>query len=489
MSLHLPAEYQARNDNAAFFDAISPLIYQPHVYELAAFVARRCGVKNLIDIGCGSGNKMRRYAAEFQIIGVDRSETESLFRETVPGANFIGCDLDTEIPNIPEDILSDSVFICADVIEHLRFPEKLACYLGRVCSIAPFVFVSTPDRDRVRGWLDCGPPANLSHVMEWNGTEFARFLKDSGFPENMFCGHTINTAQHWANTTVLVIAGAHACPQGLISPKKVAAIIHCYNEVDILPEVVWHLHRQNVNVWVFDNWSTDGTWDACLDLERSGLIVKADRYPNTPTNEYQWANLLRHTEEVAPSIDADWLIHYDADELRYSPWVGVNLAEAIAWVDSLGYNAIDFTVIDFRFLAGDAESKLPYEQSLTHFEFGRRPGHFAQVKAWKNNQRVTLVDSGGHNAEFQGRHIFPLKFLTKHYPLRSASQAEKKIFSDRLPRVSTERSERGWHTQYDSFAGEEEISGWSPRDLEHWAEQFFLSEFLVQRLGGIGLVD
>jgi hypothetical protein len=126
---------------------------------------------------------------------------------------------------------------------------------------------------------------------------------------------------------------------------------------------------------------------------------------------------------------------------------------------------------------------------LNHFQFGRRGGHFVQIKAWRNDQRVHLVGSGGHEAAFEGRRVFPLKFLTKHYPLRSATQAQKKVFDDRLPRVRREQNERGWHTHYNQYADAGAVAGWSRHELLPWAEKLFHTEFLVQRLSGIGLAD
>jgi len=48
-----------------------------------------------------------------------------------------------------------------------------------------------------------------------------------------------------------------------------------------------------------------------------------------------------------------------------------------------------------------------YESDLTHFEFGRRQGHFTQIKGWKDY---------------------------RSYPLRNREQASRKIHQDRLPR-------------------------------------------------------
>lgn len=99
---------------------------------------------------------------------------------------------------------------------------------------------------------------------------------------------------------------------------------------------------------------------------------------------------------------------------------------------TLSISRCDFRPVDDRFMEdADPEVALPF------FEFGRRPGHFVQCKAWRQPaESVNLRGSGGHEARFEGRRIFPYKFLLKHYPLRNPGQARRKIFTKRQGRFS-----------------------------------------------------
>ena len=196
----------------------------------------------------------------------------------------------------------------------------------------------------------------------------------------------------------------------------------------MLPEVIAHLNRHGVDVHIFDNWSTDGSFELAQAAEAQRRCKSVKRFPDAPSPHYEWAAQLRNVEAYAGTLDADWVIHYDADELRLPPWRSVTLQQGISFVDMLGYSAIDFTLLNFRFTSGQ-KSQAPYEQHLQRFEFGTEPGHFVQVKAWKNQgQAVDIATSGGHSVEFAGRRVFPLNFLTKHYPLRSPEQAKRKVF-------------------------------------------------------------
>lgn len=485
----LPQEYIARTDHVLYNDTPSDLIYQPDVYQLAKYLATRANLKWIIDIGCGSAGKLALLAQQFSIIGIDSEVGINMARKNLPSQELIIHDLETGLPSVPLEILNTCLIICSDVIEHLRNPDLLMTQLAEFSRKVPYIILSTPDRDRARGWLDNGPPANPAHVMEWNGTEFVRFMRKSGFDDIPFYGHTINTNFHKAKSTLVTISGTQASIKKVVPRKKVAAIIHAYNEADILPEIVAHLVAHGIEVHYFDNWSTDGSWEIAQAMLSKGTIKHCEQFPSDHSDQYEWHTQLTKTTSYAETLDADWIMHHDADEIRLSPWDGVSLSHAIAHVDALGFNAIDFTVIDFRFLETHPDAKAPFEQNLTHFEFGRRAGHFSQIKCWKNSSRVNLSTSGGHDASFDNRKIYPIKFLLKHYPLRNKLQANKKIFKDRLPRFSKEKETYGWHTQYDSYVKNNEIPGWESFSLIPWHSVFFKSEYLIERISGIGVVD
>lgn len=489
MNYYLPDGYIKRKDNLAYIDEPGNFNYQPYVYSFSEHIASRAGLEWIIDIGCGSAGKLISLSEKFSIVGIDSPEGIGFAREAIPNSRLIVHNLETGLPKLSANILSRALIICSDVLEHLRNPEVLMGSLAELSRKAPYVVISTPDRDRARGWLDNGPPQNPAHVMEWNGTEFVRFMRGSGFDQIPFHGHTINTDFHRAKSTLLAVSGTHATVDHSAPLKRVAAIIHGFNEADILPEVFQHLAAQGVDVHYFDNWSTDGSWELSREFKRTGRIAHCERFPEKPTNQYQWHTQLSKTADYARSLDADWVLHHDADEIRISPWEGVTLREAISSIDSVGYNAIDFTVIDFRFLRSSPNASAPFQNNLWHFEFGRRPGHFAQVKGWKNVRSVNLAESGGHDAVFEGRKVYPMKFLLKHYPLRNKEQAGKKIHQNRLPRYILEKGKYGWHTQYDQFSDSKEVSGWKYSDLLPWHPVHFNTEYVVERLSGIGLSD
>ncbi|GHC87688.1 hypothetical protein GCM10007320_34180 [Pseudorhodoferax aquiterrae] len=486
MKLFLPDDYTVRRDNPLYGDVPGELVYQPDVYRLALYLAQRAGLRHVVDIGCGSAGKLLAFRGHCAVIGIDSEFGIDMARKTMPEGRWIVHDLEQPLPPLGDDVLRDAVVICSDVIEHLPQPAHLAGQLADLARRAPYVLVSTPDRDRARGWLDRGPPANPAHALEWNASEFVRFLREAGFGDVPFHGHTINTDHHRAKSTLIALAGIHVSPRPC-PPCKLAAVMHGFNEVDILPEVLDHLAAQGVEVHYFDNWSTDGSWELAQERLHRGQIAHCARFPEAPTDQYEWHAQLSHTTSYAQTLDATWVMHHDADEIRTSPWPGVSLRDAVAFIDALGYNAIDFTVLDFRFVDGRAQITAHYERDLNHFEFGRRPGHFRQIKCWRNDAPAELADSGGHDVQLPGRKVYPVKFLLKHYPLRNEEQALRKIHHHRLPRFTTEQQKYQWHHQYDAYKTVERVTGWKYKDLLPWHAVHFNTEYLVERISGIGL--
>jgi hypothetical protein len=161
-------------------------------------------------------------------------------------------------------------------------------------------------------------------------------------------------------------------------------------------------------------------------------------------------DILRRKQELAAELEADWFIHHDADEFRESPWADVSLKDAIRRVDALGYNAIDFASLDFRpthdrFRSGDdIRAEFPFYSEGAAYDK-------IQIRCWKKTQHVDLASSGGHEAQFDGRNVFPIRFISRHYPVRGQAHGERKVFVERRPRFSDDECARGWHVQYDSF--------------------------------------
>lgn len=233
---------------------------------------------------------------------------------------------------------------------------------------------------------------------------------------------------------------------------NVIAIIAAYNEADIIEPVIAHLVAEGVSVYLIDNGSTDGTRSIAARCLGRGLLHLEEFPPPSDRagdDVFRWRDLLRRKEQLAAQLDADWFIHHDADEFRESPWAGVRLAEAIARVDSAGYNAIDFEVLNFRPTDDTFVAGVDPRPTMQMYEPGAAWDKL-QIKCWKKTPAVVdLTSSGGHDVQFENRNVFPVRFLLRHYPIRSQSHGARKVFDERRARIDPVERAMGWHVQYD----------------------------------------
>ncbi len=241
---------------------------------------------------------------------------------------------------------------------------------------------------------------------------------------------------------------------------RVIALVSAFNEEDIISRVIEHLVNNGVEVYLIDNRSTDATLTEARRWLGRGLLNIESFPPDGGADPgafevFDWTAILHRKEELAQSLKADWFIHHDADEIRESPWPGLSLKEAIRSVDGAGFNCIDFRVVNFPpvddgFKSGD--------DPRTYFTLCEDAAEYdqLQLKAWKAGiAPISLVPDGGHDVRFDGRSVFPIQFLLRHYPIRGQTHGRKKVFDERKKRFLPSEHDKGWHIQYDKIVEKE----------------------------------
>ena len=265
----------------------------------------------------------------------------------------------------------------------------------------------------------------------------------------------------------------------------VLVVVTTYNEADVIEQLLERLTTGGIRVHVIDNWSNDATPDV-LERFAAGRAVTWERFPSSgSTGHFELERLLSRVEEVANDSGADWVIHHDADEIRESPWPGVPLIDALWAVEQWGYNCIDHTVFNFRPVDNSWSPGDDLATSFAWGEFGDTPADYLQIKGWKPQPtRLTMASNAGHQVNFDGRRVFPYKFLLRHYSIRSQEHGERKILRERQPRWSPEERAKGWHVHYDHY-NEETSFLWDVDGLIRW--ETIDEQYLLERLSGVGM--
>jgi glycosyltransferase involved in cell wall biosynthesis len=271
------------------------------------------------------------------------------------------------------------------------------------------------------------------------------------------------------------------------SGLRITAIVAVYNEADIIGQTVGDLVRQRIHVHVLDNLSTDDTVRVLESYASSGL-VHVERFPiagpvRGSTHRFEYARIMLRKQELARELESDWFIAHDADEFRESPWAHLSLREGIERVDRAGWNAINFAVLNFWPTNDGFDPLVDIREAFRYYEVGA-PWDLVQVKCWKKASDVDLVSNAGHDAQFALRRVFPLRFILRHYPIRSQAHGMRKVFEERRPGFLEEERQRGWHVQYDDISAGHKFLR-EPATLTEFNPERTRVDSLIEDLGAI----
>ncbi|MEZ5582916.1 MAG: glycosyltransferase family A protein [Candidatus Competibacteraceae bacterium] len=207
---------------------------------------------------------------------------------------------------------------------------------------------------------------------------------------------------------------------------RIIALLATYNEGRFIRQCIEQLLKQGVEVYVIDNESTDVTPAVAREYFRQGVVgIETLKRRDM----YSWRPILQRKEQLADTLEADWFMHVDADEVRLPSHPGQSLSEALDEVDRQGYNAVNFQEFTFVPTAEDPDHDHPAYLRTMRWYYPFLPAFPHRLNAWKKpapGVRVELAWSGGHQVRFPGLRMFPQSFVMKHYLFLSPAHAIEK---------------------------------------------------------------
>jgi len=228
-------------------------------------------------------------------------------------------------------------------------------------------------------------------------------------------------------------------------PPTIVAILAAYNEERFIAGCLENLFANGLEAYLCDNESTDRTVAIAQAYLGHGLRG-IETIPRDGT--YRWKQILMRKEQLAATLNADWFLHVDPDEILQSPRPGETLAAAITAADGAGYSAIEFHELTFVPTREDPDHDHPRfrETMRWYYPFAPRPLH--HVIAWKRQPRVDLVSTGGHQAIFPGRLISPDAMYLRHYMVLSGDQMRRKYELRRYDEAEVRNGWHGWRARF-----------------------------------------
>lgn len=228
---------------------------------------------------------------------------------------------------------------------------------------------------------------------------------------------------------------------------KVCAFMSLFNEEDIIKETIEKLISNGIDIYIIDNGCTDKTIQIAENYLGKGVItIKEFVTIENGKKVFRLSEILEQFEIASKALDYDWFLISDADEIKYSPWAKLSLTEGINKVDLMGYNLINFKLFDFHLLEGFQKTGA-YEICMEHYSEPHKASYI-QMKCWKKTEYVDIKSYGGHIISVPNPKLFPVRFINKHYPIRSIEHGVKKLKKERFDRYSPTELKQGWHRHY-----------------------------------------
>jgi hypothetical protein len=199
-------------------------------------------------------------------------------------------------------------------------------------------------------------------------------------------------------------------------------------------------------VYVLDNDSTDGTAEIVREYLRHGVLA-IERLPRHGV--FSLTAQLRRKEQLAASLDADWFMHVDADEVHHTV-DGLTLPESFARSERDGFNAVNFVEYTFVPTREHPDHDHPRFRETMRWYYPFVPAYPHRLNAWKRQAGpVDLVRSGGHVVSFEGLRMDPAPRCMRHYLFLSRAHAVRKYQSIVFDPAECAAGWHGWRASAD----------------------------------------
>ncbi len=226
---------------------------------------------------------------------------------------------------------------------------------------------------------------------------------------------------------------------------RVVAMLTTYNEERFIVPCLEHLFEQGIDVYLVDNCSVDQTVEIARRYLKRGL-VGIDSLPRR--GQFSLRAQMEHKERLAATLEADWFMHVDADEIRLPPRSDQTLAQAFADVEAQGFNAVNFHEFVFVPTQESPDHDHSDYQETMRWYYPFLPSFPHRLNAWKRQlYPVELAHSGGHQVRFPGLRIYRESFRMRHYLFLSVPHAIRKYVDKRYDPTDVAKGWHGWRPQ------------------------------------------
>jgi glycosyltransferase involved in cell wall biosynthesis len=222
---------------------------------------------------------------------------------------------------------------------------------------------------------------------------------------------------------------------------KITAIICSRNEGVYLKTLIPYLESESIEVVIIDNESNDGTLD---QFNRNNHSNISSTHHLKYNGHFDLQAQLEKKHAVEQDLNADWVIHQDADEILHNRNAWGGLRADVEAADRDGYNVLNFE--EFVMLPEDVDNDDILSNSRLMYYFAPRASRL--MRAWKTNQMLSNISGSGHYLDGPSVKCSPQQHILKHFIVRNQDHAWSKYIGRTFSETEVKR---GWHSNRLNF--------------------------------------
>jgi hypothetical protein len=206
---------------------------------------------------------------------------------------------------------------------------------------------------------------------------------------------------------------------------KIHSICMVKNESDIITQTLKAAVEWSDYIYVYDNGSTDGTWEQVLELSQEHKQIIPYQQDNRPYDNNLRNEIFNYYREN--SSEKDWWCRLDADEI-YIDNPRIFLAK-IPYKYMRVVNAIfDYYFTDKDLVKYNEDPTLYADDVPVQNKCRYYINNWSEIRFFRYRSDIVWKDNdGGWPSTIMQWQVYPVKIWMKHYQYRSPLQIQKRL--------------------------------------------------------------
>lgn len=220
----------------------------------------------------------------------------------------------------------------------------------------------------------------------------------------------------------------------------ICSIVACRNDLPYLKRLVPWYDKNEIDLYIIDNDSSDGSLEY-LKYNSSSFLRSIYTLPYH--GFFSLTEQLNKKFEILNQLKYDWIIHQDVDEILQPENPNYSLRTLIEEVDRSGYNTVNFE--ELVFLPDWNIQSFDYDyESINRNYYYFAPSNNRLNRIWKNGFSFSSIRSGGHTIinDQANIKVYPKNQILKHYIVLNQRHAYDKYLKRTFDPFDLDA---GWH--------------------------------------------